>query len=441
VNRPPRVPSYRRHKASGQAIVTLGGKMIYLGRFGSKESRAEYNRIIAEWMARDAASPSPTSRSSAHPDLTIAELAAFYWSHVETYYVRAGKQTSQVHVVRLALEPVRELYGHTKAMDFGPLALKAVRQRLLTNRVIRKLVKGKIEELPRRAVSRATANSLVSRIRQMFQWAASEELLPASVHQSLTTVSGLKRGRTAAREAEPIKPVPDAMVDPVRPHVSRQVWAMIELQRWTAARPGEIVIMRGIDINMAGNVWEYVPGRHKNEFRGSERTIFIGPQAQEILKPWLKPNLQAHLFSPAEAEDERLAEQRENRRTPRYPSHQKYKGKLKRDRDRRSLGDHYSPEAYRRAIARGCDLAFPHPTLSATAKEELSEAQVSELQAWRKLHRFHPNRLRHTAATRIRREYGLEVAQVILGHAKLGTTQVYAEKNLDVARTVMSEIG
>jgi integrase len=441
VNRPPRVPSYRRHKASGQAIVTLGGKMIYLGRYGSKESRAEYNRIIAEWVTRDPATPPPTSRTSARASLTIAELAAAYWNHVEAYYTRGGEQTSQVHVVRLALEPVRELYGHTKAIDFGPLALKAVRQRLLTDRTIRKSVEGKFKEFPRRAVSRSTANSLVSRIRQMFRWAAAEELLPASVHQSLTTVGGLKKGRSTARESEPIKPVPDAMVDPVRPHVSRQVWAMIELQRWTAARPGEIVIMRGIDLNMAGKVWEYVPGRHKNEFRGSERTVFIGPQSQEILKPWLKRDLNAYLFSPAEAEDERLAEQRSNRRTPRWPSHEKCKDKIKRNRNRRSFGDHYSAEAYRRAIARGCDLAFPHPTLSELSRDEMSEAQLLEVASWRRLHRFHPNRLRHTAATRIRREYGLEVAQVILGHAKLGTTQVYAEKNADVARTVMSEIG
>src|SRR5262245_18809066 len=50
------VPSYRRHKQSGQAIVTLtdglgGRRDVLLGKHGSKESRVEYARIIAEWEA------------------------------------------------------------------------------------------------------------------------------------------------------------------------------------------------------------------------------------------------------------------------------------------------------------------------------------------------------------------------------------------------------
>ena len=44
-------PSYRRHKQSGQAIVTLSGRDILLGKHGTKESRDAYNRITAEWLA------------------------------------------------------------------------------------------------------------------------------------------------------------------------------------------------------------------------------------------------------------------------------------------------------------------------------------------------------------------------------------------------------
>jgi hypothetical protein len=35
------LPSYRRHKASGQAVVALNGKDHYLGPHGSKVSRDE----------------------------------------------------------------------------------------------------------------------------------------------------------------------------------------------------------------------------------------------------------------------------------------------------------------------------------------------------------------------------------------------------------------
>jgi hypothetical protein len=64
-----RTPSYRLHKPSGQAVVTLSGR-VYLGRFGSTASRAEYDRRVAEWLATaggshvSATARVPTSRST-----------------------------------------------------------------------------------------------------------------------------------------------------------------------------------------------------------------------------------------------------------------------------------------------------------------------------------------------------------------------------------------
>ena len=67
-----RVPSYRRHKPSGQAVVTLNGRDIYLGPWNTKASRAEYDRLIGEWLAAGRCLPKPDA------DLTIAELALGY---------------------------------------------------------------------------------------------------------------------------------------------------------------------------------------------------------------------------------------------------------------------------------------------------------------------------------------------------------------------------
>ena len=47
-----RVPSYRYHKASDQAVVVLEGKSHYLGPWNSPESRVEYDRLIAEWWLK-----------------------------------------------------------------------------------------------------------------------------------------------------------------------------------------------------------------------------------------------------------------------------------------------------------------------------------------------------------------------------------------------------
>jgi integrase len=424
VTRPIKVPSYRLHKPSDQAIVVIRGKTFYLGRYGSTESKDEYNRIITEWLAGSATVPPPLLSTSPKTELTVSQLVLAYWRHVESYYVKDGRQTSQVHVVRLALRPVKELYGHTPAKDFGPLALKACRANMVA-----------------RGQSRKTINSLASRIRQMFRWAAEQEFLPVSVHQALTAVPGLKKGRTAAKENRPIAPVPDAVVDKTLKHLSPTLAAMVRLQRLTGARPGEIVILRTCDINRSDRIWEYVPGSHKTEHQDQQRVVFVGPQAQALLKSWLKTDLQEFVFSPAKAEVARRAERRDDRQTPVWPSHVAHLARKRKPRPRRSPRDHYSVASYRRAIARACDLAFPHPKLSRIPDEDQTDDQRAELETWQKANRWHPHQLRHSVATRVRRRFGLEAAQAVLGHTELGTTQVYAERNLEAARDVMMKIG
>ena len=78
-NRAPRVPSYRRHKPSGQAVVTLNGHDYYLGRYGTKQSKAEYQRLVGEWLAGGGACPPGD-------DLTIAELCFAYVRYAKGYY-------------------------------------------------------------------------------------------------------------------------------------------------------------------------------------------------------------------------------------------------------------------------------------------------------------------------------------------------------------------
>jgi integrase len=87
-----------------------------------------------------------------------------------------------------------------------------------------------------------------------------------------------------------VKPVPEAFVQAVLPVVSAPVRAMIELQLLAGMRPGEVVIMRAIDLDMTGPIWLYRPGSdqetgiHKTAWRDHERIIAIGPRAQEIIK-------------------------------------------------------------------------------------------------------------------------------------------------------------
>ena len=71
----------------------------------------------------------------------------------------------------------------------------------------------------------------------------------------------------------------------------------------------------------------------------------------------------------------------------------------------------------------------------------LTPERKTELAAWRKEHRWHPHQLRHAAATLIRKEYGVELSRIILGHSDMGVTLLYAEADRQQAMEVMSKIG
>lgn len=309
------------------------------------------------------------------------------------------------------------LYVDTRAADFGPMALKAVRQRMIDKRWCRN-----------------TINGMVSRIVRAFKWAAEEELVPGSVWQDLRSVRGLRKGRSdyhGAKESRPVKPVPEAFIEAIRPHVSRQVWAMVQVQLLTGMRPGEVCLMRGCDLDTTGKNWTYTPREHKTEHHDMERIIDIGPRAQEILRPLLRPDLQAFLFSPEEAEAERQARRREERKTPVQPS-QVLRAEQAREHGRAlPPGESYTRTTYARVIRRACDAADE----AARAKLEGDDHPERIIPRWT------PNQLRHTFATRMRQEYGVEVVQAALGHARLTTTQVYAQRNRIKAAEAISKIG
>ncbi len=54
---------------------------------------------------------------------------------------------------------------------------------------------------------------------------------------------------------------------------------------------------------------------------------------------------------------------------------------------------------------------------------------------------FSPNQLRHTVGTEVRAQFGLEHAQVTLGHSRADVTQTYAERDMAKAREVARKIG
>lgn len=443
------VPTYRLHKQSGQAIVTINHngirRDVLLGKYGTLVSRTEYQRVLAELNTAGPTRPTSfTSRSG----LTINELLLPFMAWATSHY-RApdGKPTSEVRELTLSLAPVKRLYGHTPAAEFGPRALAVVRQKMIDAKLCRNLV-----------------NRRIDRVRRVFKWAAAEELVPVTTFQALQTLPGLRKGRTEARESVPVKPVDPAHVSATLPFLNRHIRAMVELQRYTGMRPGEVCKLTLAEVDRSEELWLYRPRKHKTEHHGIERVIPFGPRARAIIIGFLigespPPNgfegidLSEHtsrlvaadayqeadrnrderllrdlerpvvfidgcvvdpsaaLFSPYEAREERFRLMRKNRKSKVQPSHWNRRSLM----PQRTPREWFIPERYAHAVAKAAQRAgVPH---------------------------WHPNQLRHSYATEVRRAFGLEAAQVVLGHSHADVTQVYAERDLKLARKVANDLG
>jgi hypothetical protein len=179
--------------------------------------------------------------------------------------IKPAEDVTYVPKIKNTLRLLIDLYGETLACDFGPLALKGVRHGLLC-------------------------------------------------------IEGLRRGRCGARESQPVKQVDDVVVAATLPFLCPTVRAMVQVQQLTGMRSGELVVMRGVDIDTSSDVWRYTPQHHKTVHHGHSRVIAIGPKAQEILKPFLPEDPSQFVFSPRRARDERNAAKRAARKTNVQPS-------------------------------------------------------------------------------------------------------------------------
>lgn len=378
-------PKYRLHKGSGQALIEYQGRRIYLGKHGSAESQAEYARLLQH-----------IQRTGALPvEKTINELALAYVNFVERYYVKDGELTTEAGNIKAALRFLVDSYGDCTPDEFGPRELKLVRERMSDG-----------------VRSRPTINRYVNLIRRCFAWGVEEGEVGGNTLYSLKAVRPLKKGRCDAPEPTKVRPVAVAVINATLQHLSPIVADMVRLQLATGARPGEIRRLRPCEIDTSAEVWQYKPATHKTEHHDIDRLLFLGPKAQEILRPYLARDPESYCFSPAEAMQHRNHARRQLRQSPMTPSQRRRNAKSDPTCGAR---DHYDKNAYARAISRACRKAC--------------------------VEQWNPHRLRHTLATIVRGKYGLEAAQAVLGHSSADVTQIYAERDYETARRVMAEIG
>jgi integrase len=354
--RPRKPPSYLHHKPTGQARVRINGRDYYLGAYGSPESQEAYREFLRKHAA--------TNGTAVSPDMTVDELAAAYVQHARNYYRKNGRETSEVHCVRCAIAALLATHSRKPARTFGPLALEMCRQWMIG-----------------RQLARSTINKHVHRIRRIFKWGASKELLSLSIYNELLSVSALSRGRRPdVREPLPKTPANEVSVKAVSKLFPR-MRDMFELQRLSGMRPGEICALRVRDVAKPkkSKCWVYIPGDHKTIHRGKARVILFGPKAQQIL---------ARRMQGLGTDDFIFQTIR---------------------------GCRFTVNRYRQLVAKACKkLGVPH---------------------------CHPHQLRHTGASNVAAIFDEDAARTVLGHGSISTTRLYITPDLRRAMDVMAKIG
>lgn len=360
-----RKPLYNCDK--GLARTTVNGKRVYLGKFDSPESRERYQQILADWEAAH------SERSKAAPvTLTVSRLAFLFLKHAELEYVRDGKPTGETANFRQALKALNNMFHGVPVIDFGPKKLKMLQQRMVDG-----------------GYAQQTINSALRRIRQVFDWGVSEEIVPGRIAQDLHTVAGLRAGRTKAAAPKSKGPVPLDDIAAIKPFVTRPVSGMIEFMLLSGCRPSEAIALKWSEIDNSGDVWFYRPGHHKTTHRGKNRLIAIGPKCQQVLNGLREMSRSDFVFDPQVGFDE-------------Y--------------SRKAFGD--------KAKTRKVGVCYTKHGLNSSVRVACDRAGVA---------RWSPGQLRKTRATEARQQSDLETAQQILGHSSKQTTERFYA-NVDLSR-------
>jgi integrase len=384
-------PVYRKHHRTGRGVVVfydpIAGRRrerMLPGLYGTPEADSAFHRFVAEYKLTNM----PPQAAAPH-EVRVNEVLLAFLQFASTYYSK-----SELGEYKAAMRPVKKLYGLVSVSKFGPLALVACRQEMVTS-----------------GISRRVANQRTNRIRRIVKWAVAQEMAAPSVLEALRAVPGLRQGQGGARERPKVNPVSDADVERTLPFLNRHLQGLVRLQRLTGARGGELVQLRAIDVDRTGPVWSYRVRSHKGSWKSLDRVIHFGPTAQKLILEYLTPNVEDFLFSPRAAREEKFAEMRARRRSRVQPSQQSRRV----EKPAKLPGLAYTSHAYAGAVRKACVRAGVEP--------------------------WHPHMLRHLVGTEVRAKFGLEACQCVLGHQHASISETYALRNEKLAAQVASQVG
>ena len=396
----------RRCHLSGQSVVTIAGRDIYLGKHDSPESIARYAVLIGIYQQNglalpegfDAAdlderaatmlgqaAPAAVASQQTKQVVLVRHVTALFREHIETKYAKTPQEKRR-HV-RLC-DQLDQLFGDVVAEQFGPLRLREFRDSLVKQKLARKYV-----------------NRLVNCVIAIFKHAVAGELIDAGKIQQLQTLEPLRNGQTTAPETPEVEPAVLADVRATAKHLSPIIKSMLRIQIATGMRPKEVCMMRPCDIDRSGETWLYKPSSHKTQWCGKAKVIPLVGDARAAITDYLQRDPESYCFSPAEAMAWRHAVAAAKRVTPRNQGNRP--GTNRKANPKTQPRDQYDATSYRQAIQRAAKKAG--------------------------VPRWHPYQCRHLTATMVRAALGIEDARALLGHSTALMTAHYARESVEAA--------
>ncbi len=393
-SRKARIPKYSHHASDDTAVVYVNRKAVYLGKYNSPESRRRYGEVIAQLMAGGLpAKPKPVDNRETPK--SIGELCLLFCQQKLPGYAPAEQACHKG-----AIKILCELFAETAAQDFGPLKLRAVRKAMVDGDPQAIGPDGKPK--PRRRWSRDFVNKQIKRLRHVFRWGVSWEYVPSTVADSLSTVESLAAGATEAAESRTRTAIAPEKLQAVRLELSERSRDIFDLLLLTGARPGELIGLTTGMLDRSGIVWRADLSKHKTRHHGKSRSLFFNSSAQAILMKYVKADPDARLFNV----------------------------------ERATFGT---------AVKSACERAFGMPDELRKPKKGLPPAELADIRkrakAWRVAHTFTPHWCRHTVATTLADDVGIESAQRLLGHTQAAMTEHYAKAADRVAISAVQRLG
>jgi integrase len=378
----------------------VDGKTYWLGEYGSVAAQAEYDRLVSTLLGtpgvqaeldqrvsllmknttREVSVSIPKKRVPVPvKKITVKDLITGFLRWSETYYRDVdGKPTREHQNFLNVLRPLQKRFGATPIAEFGPKRLLEFRQ-----------------DLVQRNLARRTVNAMIRRVRQVFRFGVSRELCSIDALSRLKTLEPLQPNRGGRETSGSRGSVEFSLIEKTLPHLSPLLQSFVTVAYFTGCRVSELAKLTTGQIEMTSSPWVANLDKHKTAHQGKSRKIYFGPRAQEALSPWLLPqDPNAVIYSPLRADDRQA----------------KRKGK-------NLPGQVYGRSSLQQALQR----AIKKAGLPASC--------------------WSLGQLRHSCATNVANEFGLESCRQILSHSSTRMSSHYAADADLAARTAAQTIG